>query len=81
MKTLINLVFIIPSVMLLAGCTTPSYVEKTVAVTRDTEGKVTSHVETERVIQRLESKPIKLEYLTGLEPGTLFPRVQSPRSR
>jgi hypothetical protein len=52
---------------LISGCVATQY-EKTIAVTKDANGKIVSTVLTERVIQpNGQGYPVKFEYLHGVQ--------------
>lgn len=51
------------------GCVSTQY-EKSISVTKDASGKITSVTETERVIQPNQSGwPVKFEHLKGVQPN------------
>jgi PBP1b-binding outer membrane lipoprotein LpoB len=63
----IALLFIAP--LLLSGCVGSIY-QKSVAVTKDADGKIVSTTETESVIQPHRwGWPVQFENLKGVQPG------------
>lgn len=52
----------------LTGCVVQSTYSKTVAVTKDAEGRIVSTVESETVVQPASGYPIRLEKIKGVQP-------------
>ncbi|WDY60590.1 hypothetical protein [Pseudomonas sp. PSKL.D1] len=52
----------------LSGCVVQSTYSKSVAVTRDAEGRVVQTVETETVVQPGQGYPMRLEKIKGVQP-------------
>lgn len=54
--------------ILLTGCVVPTQYEKSVAVTKDANGRIVSTTITETVVQpNQKGKPVKLENLDGVQ--------------
>jgi hypothetical protein len=54
--------------LLISGCVATQY-EKSIAVTKDANGKIISTTLTERVVQPNQNGwPVKFEYLNGVQP-------------
>ncbi|MCL7421610.1 MAG: hypothetical protein M8364_11975 [Methylobacter sp.] len=54
--------------LLISGCVATQY-EKSIAVTKDANGKIISTTLTERVVQPNQNGwPVKFEYLNGIQP-------------
>ncbi|EUB75662.1 hypothetical protein PMI27_001838 [Pseudomonas sp. GM41(2012)] len=50
------------------GCVVQSTYSKTVAVTKDAEGRVIQTVESETVVQPANGYPLRLEKIKGVQP-------------
>ncbi|MGB9092266.1 MAG: hypothetical protein WCC29_22085 [Pseudomonas farsensis] len=53
----------------LSGCVVQSSYSKTVAVTKDAQGKVIQTVETETVVQGAQGYPMRLQLIKGIQPN------------
>ncbi len=61
-------ILIATSLLLLASCVNTQY-QKTITVSKDTNGKITGTVETESIIQPNQSGyPVKFQYLKDIQP-------------
>ncbi|MCK9799552.1 hypothetical protein BK634_30300 [Pseudomonas chlororaphis] len=56
------------AVMALNGCVVQSTYSKSIAVTKDAEGRVVQTVETETVVQPAQGYPMRLEKIKGIQP-------------
>ncbi|MFJ3450387.1 hypothetical protein ACIPM0_19545 [Pseudomonas sichuanensis] len=52
-----------------SGCVVQSTYSKTIAVTKDAEGKVVQTVETETVVQPAQGYPMRLQLIKGIQPN------------
>lgn len=52
----------------MSGCVVQSTYSKTVAVTKDAEGRVIQTVESETVVQPANGYPLRLEKIKGVQP-------------
>ncbi|WP_230387669.1 hypothetical protein [Pseudomonas guariconensis] len=68
MKHLI-LMSIIAASTALSGCVVQSSYSKTVAVTKDADGKIVQTVETETVVQPAQGYPMRLQLIKGIQPN------------
>ncbi|MBV4507605.1 hypothetical protein HU751_022485 [Pseudomonas sp. BW13M1] len=68
MKPMLFLAVIATSAVL-SGCVVQSSYSKTIAVTKDAEGKVVQTVETETVIQPGQGYPMRLQLIKGIQPN------------
>jgi hypothetical protein len=50
------------------GCVVQSTYSKTVAVTKDAEGRIVQTVESETVVQPANGYPLRLEKIKGVQP-------------
>jgi len=50
------------------GCVVQSTYSKTIAVTKDAEGRVIQTVESETVVQPANGYPLRLEKIKGVQP-------------
>ncbi|MDD1016916.1 hypothetical protein [Pseudomonas rubra] len=66
MKHLLFLTLIATS-SVMSGCVVQSTYSKTIAVTKDAEGKVVQTVETETVIQPAQGYPMRLQLIKGIQ--------------
>lgn len=53
----------------MSGCVVQSTYSKTIAVTKDAEGKVVQTVETETVVQPAQGYPVRLKLIKGIQPN------------
>ncbi|MGE8059232.1 hypothetical protein [Pseudomonas sp. NPDC089547] len=53
----------------LTGCVVQSTYSRTIAVTKDAEGKVLQTVETETVVQPAQGYPMRLQLIKGIQPN------------
>nr|WP_178116366.1 hypothetical protein [Pseudomonas brassicae] len=53
----------------MSGCVVQSTYSKTIAVTKDAEGKVVQTVETETVVQPAQGYPMRLQLIKGIQPN------------
>ncbi|WP_369991360.1 hypothetical protein [Pseudomonas xanthosomatis] len=53
----------------MSGCVVQSSYSKTIAVTKDAEGKVVQTVETETVVQPGQGYPMRLQLIKGIQPN------------
>jgi hypothetical protein len=53
----------------MSGCVVQSSYSKTVAVTKDAQGKVIQTVESETVVQGAQGYPIRLDLIKGVQPN------------
>ncbi|MBF8730446.1 hypothetical protein IRZ59_08290 [Pseudomonas guariconensis] len=53
----------------LSGCVVQSSYSKTVAVTKDADGKIVQTVETETVVQPAQGYPMRLQLIKGIQPN------------
>ncbi|WP_437181064.1 hypothetical protein [Pseudomonas peradeniyensis] len=60
---------VIATSAVLSGCVVQSSYSKTIAVTKDAEGKVVQTVETETVIQPGQGYPMRLQLIKGIQPN------------
>jgi hypothetical protein len=60
--------FILGAVFVLSGCVVQSTYSKTIAVTKDAEGRVIQTVESETVVQPASGYPLRLEKIKGVQP-------------
>jgi hypothetical protein len=51
----------------MSGCVVQSTYSKTIAVTKDAEGKVLQTVETETVVQPAQGYPMRLQLIKGIQ--------------
>jgi ABC-type glycerol-3-phosphate transport system substrate-binding protein len=64
----LTFLFITALVLMTSGCVNTQY-QKSVAVTKDANGKITGMVETETIIQPNQSGyPVKFQYLKDIQP-------------
>lgn len=68
MKHMIFLAAIAASAAM-SGCVVQSTYSKTIAVTKDAEGKVLQTVETETVVQPAQGYPMRLQLIKGIQPN------------
>lgn len=68
MKHMLFLVMIAAS-SALTGCVVQSTYSKTIAVTKDADGKVLQTVETETVVQPAQGYPMRLQMIKGIQPN------------
>uniref|UniRef100_UPI003F5C2795 hypothetical protein n=1 Tax=Pseudomonas guariconensis TaxID=1288410 RepID=UPI003F5C2795 len=68
MKHLI-LMSIIAASTALSGCVVQSSYSKTVAVTKDADGKIVQTIETETVVQPAQGYPMRLQLIKGIQPN------------
>lgn len=68
MKPMLFLAVVATSAVL-SGCVVQSSYSKTIAVTKDAEGKVVQTVETETVIQPGQGYPMRLQLIKGIQPN------------
>ncbi|MNN87463.1 hypothetical protein D3C81_2050190 [compost metagenome] len=68
MKHMLFLALITASAAL-TGCVVQSTYSKTIAVTKDAEGKVLQTVETETVVQPAQGYPMRLQLIKGIQPN------------
>ncbi|WVV27585.1 hypothetical protein VUG52_16550 [Pseudomonas sp. LH21] len=68
MKPMLFLAVIATSAVL-SGCVVQSSYSKTIAVTKDAEGKVVQTVETETVVQPGQGYPMRLQLIKGIQPN------------
>ncbi|MFK5733929.1 hypothetical protein KW869_10350 [Pseudomonas urmiensis] len=68
MKHLLFLSLIATSAVM-SGCVVQSTYSKTIAVTKDAEGKVVQTVETETVVQPAQGYPMRLHLIKGIQPN------------
>ncbi|MFG0631470.1 hypothetical protein [Pseudomonas sp. xss_2] len=68
MKHLLFLSLIATSAVM-SGCVVQSTYSKTIAVTKDAEGKVVQTVETETVVQPAQGYPMRLQLIKGIQPN------------
>lgn len=54
-------------VALMSGCVVQSSYSKTIAVTKDAQGKVIQTVESETVVQGAQGYPMRLELIKGVQ--------------
>ena len=64
---------------LLCGCTSTIY-EKSISVTKDASGRITSTTETEKALQRGTGIPIQFDLLPGVQPFGNPAPAKTPRS-
>ena len=50
------------------GCVVQSTYSKTIAVTKDAEGRIVKTVESETVVQPANGYPLRLEKIKGVQP-------------
>lgn len=60
---------IIAASAVMSGCVVQSTYSKTVAVTKDAQGKVLQTVETETVAQPAQGYPMRLQLIKGIQPN------------
>ncbi|WP_418949169.1 MULTISPECIES: hypothetical protein [Pseudomonas] len=53
----------------LSGCVVQSSYSKTIAVTKDADGKVLQTVESETVVQPGQGYPMRLQLIKGIQPN------------
>ncbi|WP_367863865.1 hypothetical protein [Pseudomonas guariconensis] len=53
----------------LSGCVVQSSYSKTVAVTKDADGKIVQTIETETVVQPAQGYPMRLQLIKGIQPN------------
>ncbi|MFK3766961.1 MULTISPECIES: hypothetical protein [Pseudomonas] len=53
----------------LSGCVVQSSYSKTIAVTKDADGKVLQTVESETVVQPGQGYPMRLQLIKGVQPN------------
>lgn len=68
MKPMLFLAVVATSAVL-SGCVVQSSYSKTIAVTKDAEGKVVQTVETETVVQPGQGYPMRLQLIKGIQPN------------
>ncbi|QKK95963.1 hypothetical protein [Pseudomonas sp. 13159349] len=68
MKHLV-LMSVIAASAALSGCVVQSSYSKTVAVTKDADGKIVQTVETETVVQPAQGYPMRLQLIKGIQPN------------
>lgn len=68
MKHMLFLALITASATL-TGCVVQSTYSRTIAVTKDAEGKVLQTVETETVVQPAQGYPMRLQLIKGIQPN------------
>ena len=54
--------------ILMSGCVVQSTYSKTIAVTKDANGKIIQTVESETVVQSANGYPMRLEKIKGIQP-------------
>jgi hypothetical protein len=59
---------ILGAVFVLNGCVVQSTYSKTIAVTKDADGRVIQTVESETVVQPASGYPLRLEKIKGVQP-------------
>lgn len=59
---------IIALMLTMTGCVVQSTYSKTIAVTKDAEGRVIQTVESETVVQPANGYPLRLEKIKGVQP-------------
>lgn len=59
---------IITLMLTMTGCVVQSTYSKTIAVTKDAEGRVIQTVESETVVQPANGYPLRLEKIKGVQP-------------
>jgi len=68
MKPLLFLLLVSTSAAM-TGCVVQSSYSKSIAVTKDAEGKVVQTVETETVVQPAQGYPMRLQLIKGIQPN------------
>ncbi|KIC80014.1 hypothetical protein RR51_23690 [Pseudomonas sp. C5pp] len=53
----------------LSGCVVQSSYSKTIAVTKDADGKILQTVESETVVQPGQGYPMRLQLIRGIQPN------------
>ena len=64
----IQLLALLGAALLMSGCVVQSTYSKTIAVTKDANGKIIQTVESETVIQPANGYPMRLEKSRGIQP-------------
>ena len=64
----IQFLAVVGAALLMNGCVVQSTYSKTVAVTRDADGKIIQTVESETVVQPANGYPMRLEKIKGIQP-------------
>ncbi|MFK7606971.1 MULTISPECIES: hypothetical protein [unclassified Pseudomonas] len=59
---------LVGAALLMNGCVVQSTYSKTIAVTKDANGKIIQTVESETVIQPANGYPMRLEKIRGIQP-------------
>ena len=59
---------LVGAALLMNGCVVQSTYIKTIAVTKDANGKIIQTVESETVIQPANGYPMRLEKIRGIQP-------------